>query len=504
MNNNERSAVLKRLTDTLKKHFTVVLPDLNRPVLEQLVYSICLENASFSSADEIFLALTHNFFDWNEVRVSSSRELAETMKDLPEPAQTGLRLKRILHQIFDRKYNFDLEEIRKMGMKQVNEFMEKIENVTPFNVSYLMQTVLDRHSIPVSSGEFEILDILGLVDSKDREANTVAWLERVIEKKAGLEFFSLIHQLGALYTKNPYGRKFQEIMVEIDPSCKNRLPKRRKDSNDLEIPAPKSPEAAGKATASGKTTVANAASAAPEPEKQAASNAAPAEKKPGRGVSKKFESKPLATKLSQAKNKKGAVANGPSSSVKEDNLVPSLEKKAVEKKAVEKKNAEKPVADKKSVEKKGAREVKSDSSQKSGEATGSKSKSDAKSDGKTDAKSGTDSAGSGKSGALDKPGGKAKPAASNSAEKESAKSGKSGKETPEKKAKSTPAPDVPAPKGKEGPVAKEGKAKKSGDKTNKANDSPISDVEKEKAGRKAAAKDSASAPSPSGTRRKPR
>lgn len=503
MNNNERSAVLKRLTDTLKKHFTIVLPDLNRPVLEQLVYSICLENASFSSADEIFLALTHNFFDWNEVRVSSSRELAETMKDLPEPAQTGLRLKRILHQLFDRKYNFDLEEIRKMGMKQVNEFMEKIENVTPFNVSYLMQTVLDRHSIPVSSGEFEILDILGLVDSKDRETNTVAWLERVIEKKAGLEFFSLIHQLGALYTKNPYGRKFQEIMIEIDPSCKNRLPKRRKDSNELEIPAPKSLGATAKDKASGKT-VANKVSVTSETENQSASNAASSEKKSGRSVPKKFESNPLATKLSQVKGRKASVSNVPSSNVKEDSLVPSLEKKAVEKKAVEKKNSEKPVADKKSVEKKGSREAKSDSSQNSGEASGSKSKSDGKSDGKTDAKSGTDSAGSGKSVALDKLGGKTKSAANNSAEKESAKSGKSGKETLEMKTKSTLGPDVPAPKGKEGSVAKEGKPKKSVDKTNKANDSSSSDVEEDKAGRKAAVKDSASAPSPSGTRRKPR
>ena len=108
MTNAERAAVLKRMVTVLKKNFKVERPDVNRTPIEQLIYSICLENASFSAADDVYNALTHNYFDWNEVRVSSSRELAETMKNLPEPAQTGLRLKRILHYIFDQKYAFEI------------------------------------------------------------------------------------------------------------------------------------------------------------------------------------------------------------------------------------------------------------------------------------------------------------------------------------------------------------------------------------------------------------
>lgn len=488
MNNNERSAVLKRLTATLKKHFTVILPDMNRSVLEQLVFSICLENASYSSADEVFLALTHNFFDWNEVRVSSSRELAETMKDLPEPAQTGLRLKRILHQIFDQKYNFDLEEIRKMGMKQVNEYMEKIENVTPFNVAYITQTILDRHSIPISSGEFEILDILGLVDNKDREANTVGWLERAVDKKSGPEFFSLIHQLGALYTKNPYGRKFQEIMLAVDPSCKSRLPKRRKDSNDLELSVIKPSTANSSAARSSDKSVPAAeakSTATPKPATSKSVEAKPAEEKSGKTPAKKFESKPLASKLTMVKGKK--TADGASASIKDETLVPATEKKAVEKKAVEKKSAEK-----KTPEKKGAREV------------------------KTEAKSGSD-----KSSDTDKPAGKGKSTAKESATKEpvtkesttkesttkepttkesttkepvtkeSAKTAvKSVKESADKKAKTEP--------------AKDSKLKKNAESAGKPVSSAKNGSDKEKTPKKSAVKEEASAAASTGARRKPR
>lgn len=236
MTNAERAAVLKRVVTVLKKNFTVTQPDMTRTPMEQLVYSICLENASFLAADDVYNALTHNYFDWNEVRVSSSRELGETMKNLPEPQQTGLRLKRTLHSIFDQKYSFEIDEIKRMGIKAYNDYMSKMEYVTPFNASYLMMTVLGRHAIPVSSGEFEVLDILGLLDDKDRENNTVSWLERAIEKKKANEFFSLLHQLAALYVKNPFGRKVQDILIAIVPDCKERIPKRRKEESEDSSP----------------------------------------------------------------------------------------------------------------------------------------------------------------------------------------------------------------------------------------------------------------------------
>ena len=263
MTNAERAAVLKRMVTVLKKNFKVERLETERTPIEQLIYSICLENASFSAADDVYNALTHNYFDWNEVRVSSSRELAETMKNLPEPAQTGLRLKRILHYIFDQKYSFDIDEIKKMSVKAFNEYVAKMENVTPFNSAYVMMTVMGRHAIPVSSGEFEVLDILGLIDKKDREKNSVSWLERVIEKKKANEFFSLLHQLAALYVKNPYGRKVMEILVAIDPKCKDNIPKRRKSDEEVQ---PTLPEL---------TPAATAAESKPEPEVKAADVALP-------------------------------------------------------------------------------------------------------------------------------------------------------------------------------------------------------------------------------------
>ena len=352
MTNAERAAVLKRMVTVLKKNFKVERPDANRTPIEQLIYAICLENASFSAADDVYNALTHNYFDWNEVRVSSSRELAETMKNLPEPAQTGLRLKRILHYIFDQKYSFEIDEIKRMSVKTFNEYVAKMENVTPFNSAYVMMTVMGRHAIPVSSGEFEVLDILGLIDDKDREKNSVSWLERVIEKKKANEFFSLLHQLAALYVKNPFGRKVMEILTAIVPACKDRIPKRRKTDEDIQptLPelasTPTQPESKPEPEVKTKSEVKPAEK--PE-EKKPASEQKPAEQKPAqkKPAEKKIAEKPVEKKASVKK----AVEKKPAEKKTAEKPV---EKKTSVKKAVEKKPAEKKTTEKKVVEKKAA------------------------------------------------------------------------------------------------------------------------------------------------------
>src|SRR5262249_35409201 len=59
-----------------------------RPVLEQFIYAICRADTTRAAADQIFENLRQTFYDWNEVRVSSAREVADAMEGIvadPEP-----------------------------------------------------------------------------------------------------------------------------------------------------------------------------------------------------------------------------------------------------------------------------------------------------------------------------------------------------------------------------------------------------------------------------------
>src|SRR5262249_58269325 len=71
-----KQRLLTQIFTTLKKRYDPSEPEA-RSVLEQFLYAICREGASREQADRAFRNLKDHFFDWNEIRVSSAREVEE-------------------------------------------------------------------------------------------------------------------------------------------------------------------------------------------------------------------------------------------------------------------------------------------------------------------------------------------------------------------------------------------------------------------------------------------
>jgi endonuclease-3 len=224
-----RSSQFSKVHKVLKKHYQVVLPDLSRTVFEQLVFASCLENAHYDRAELAFAVLcdTGNFFDWNEIRVSTVRELSEAMSSLPDPPAAANRVKRVLQSVFESTYSFDLEELRKQNLGPAVEHLKKLDGTTPFTVAYVTQSALGGHAIPVDLGVLGALEVIGLVGEEDLRSGMVPGLERAIAKSKGIEFGSRLHQLGADFIANPYAPALHHIFLDIDADARQRLPKRR-------------------------------------------------------------------------------------------------------------------------------------------------------------------------------------------------------------------------------------------------------------------------------------
>ena len=223
---SNRSAQFTKIHKVLGKHYSPVSPSAERPVIEHLLFACCLEDARYDQAEEALASVVEAFFDWNEVRVSSVRELAEVMARLPDPPAAATRFKKSLQHVFEDAYTFDLEALRKKNLGPAEEEIRKIEGVSPFVVSYVVQAALGGHSIPIDSGVVRVMEILDLVTENDARAAVVPGLERAISKSKGIEFGSLLHQFGADMTDNPFSPKLREILLEIDPGCKSRLPRK--------------------------------------------------------------------------------------------------------------------------------------------------------------------------------------------------------------------------------------------------------------------------------------
>jgi endonuclease-3 len=69
MKASAKQAVVKKLVTLLKKRYGKSLSKNDRPVLETIVYAVCLENTTSAVADENYARLSGVFHDLNEIRV---------------------------------------------------------------------------------------------------------------------------------------------------------------------------------------------------------------------------------------------------------------------------------------------------------------------------------------------------------------------------------------------------------------------------------------------------
>ena len=240
MSNPNRSELINTTYKVLKEHYQPWQPPADRTLFEHLLYACCLENARPEAADEAYAKLQQTFYDWNEVRVTTVKELAETMSSLPDGAAAAKRLKQALQHIFETQYSFDIEYLKKQNLGKAVKDIEAIRGVTPFVADYVTQHGLGGHAIPLSQSIIDVLMVLGVVTEAEAKRNRVPGLERAIPKAKGIEFASLLHQLAAEFLESPASAKLRALLLQIAPDAKERLAKR--SAKPAETPPPPEPE----------------------------------------------------------------------------------------------------------------------------------------------------------------------------------------------------------------------------------------------------------------------
>ena len=222
--------------------------------------------------------------------MSTVRELAEALKPLNDPAEAATRLKRVLQSVFETHYSFDVETLKKQNIGAAVKHLEKFNGTTPFVVAFVTQHALGGHSIPINQGLLDSMRIVGVINESEAAKGVVPGLERAAPKSKGAEIGSLLHQLGVEMHRSPYGPVIRKLLVEIEPSSKDHLPKRSTKAAAppavaAAAPAPKLSDGGPKKPVSKKPQ----AAATPPPKPAPAAKPAPAKKKPVETAKKKVK-----------------------------------------------------------------------------------------------------------------------------------------------------------------------------------------------------------------------
>lgn len=202
-----KQRVLTQLFTALKKRYNPAEPEA-RPVLEQLMYAVLREGATREQADRAYRNLQERFYDWNEIRVSSSREIEETISDLPFAEVRAQRLIGLLQEVFETTFSFDLESLHKKGLKQAAKQLARYQAANDYAVAWVVQQSLGGHAIALDAPTMRVLRRLGLIENDQEDGEALrASLEHLIPKVRGPFFNDVISALA------------DELCLDEEPAC---------------------------------------------------------------------------------------------------------------------------------------------------------------------------------------------------------------------------------------------------------------------------------------------
>jgi endonuclease-3 len=202
-----KQRVLTQLFAALKKSGVSTEAEA-RPVLEQLIYGICREDTSRELADQAYENLRSQFFDWNEIRVSSSHEVLEALSELPNPEQRAERIISLLQEVFEATFSFDLESMHKKGVKQAVKSLGRYQAINDYTTAWVVQQTLGGHAVPIDPTSLRVITRLGLIDREQDDPEVIrTTLEHLVPKAKGSAFTDLVSWVG------------NEYCAEDEPSC---------------------------------------------------------------------------------------------------------------------------------------------------------------------------------------------------------------------------------------------------------------------------------------------
>jgi endonuclease III len=343
MTAGNRATKYENLYKSLKKHFKPLTEVPERTVLEHLLYACCLEDAKSEHADEAFAKLQQTYFDWNEVRVTTVVELSEALHSLPFADQAAQRIKKCLQSLFESRYQYDLEDLKKANLGKAIAELEAWKGITPFVVSYVSQHSLGGHSIPASALILDALVQCEILTPAEAEKKLIPGVERAIPKNKGTEFASILHQFAVELHLHPKAATPSAVLKDMGVTYKIKEKPVEKPSSSSKGTAAKATlktapadNAPGKGPSQAKSieeskAVDTKGSKKPDSKKPEPSKGSETPKTSGKKIESKPTAKPVAGNKPKVATKPEAPASKKAASTKSSAEPNKSPKKAVKK-----------------------------------------------------------------------------------------------------------------------------------------------------------------------------
>ena len=170
---------------------------VEQPVLETLIYAICLEDNSFVEAETYYGRIGTLFHDFNEARVSSITELSKVFLKSPMAEWKAFRFRHLLTHVFESFYAFDFDSLLRKSNEHANRLLGRVPELSQFARNYTLKHCMQIHLLPLDERLRDAVAWLGLGTSGQTPQRSGSALKSVVHKADADRFCGLIRCLAA-------------------------------------------------------------------------------------------------------------------------------------------------------------------------------------------------------------------------------------------------------------------------------------------------------------------
>lgn len=136
-----------------------------------------------------FRALKESFVDWNEVRISSVREIQEALAFCPGSLDLAVFVKDILEVLHRERQDVSLEFLAEMNLGEIRQFLKQFKRLDPSTAEVILRVRKGYPVLPIAPAVETVLERLGVL----RKGETRAKMEKDLAAQISPEKTLLVH-----------------------------------------------------------------------------------------------------------------------------------------------------------------------------------------------------------------------------------------------------------------------------------------------------------------------
>ena len=188
MKAEERIKAISEFVQASYRRMNGVYRDYPRDILELIIFHKIHFHAPEQDALQCFRRLKTAFVDWNEVRISSLREIQEVFYGTEDSLGLAIFVKDLLEHLHRQNQSTSLEFLADKNLADIRRYLRGIKGLDPATIDLVLRIRKEYPVLPMSAPMELTLTRLGVVRPHDNRQQKERYLHTLVDQSHALSF----------------------------------------------------------------------------------------------------------------------------------------------------------------------------------------------------------------------------------------------------------------------------------------------------------------------------